>query len=217
MAGLLESQGRALIAKGDVVMARAVLARARERGLAGQVDANLLAAIAVETGEAAYLAGDIASSESEARRALGQAGVSSAVRLRARNVLGKLLLARGLWDQADAHFAADTSEAARLGEHVTRSSARCSTARSRSSGPSASTRPRACSSRCARPGASRACPTRSPSRSTSPSSPSVAVASTASRSSATCRRYRGCVASVRPRCSARWPTTSATSTFASAT
>ncbi len=118
MAGLLESQGRALIAKGDVVMARAVLARARERGLAGQVDADLLAAIAVETGEAAYLAGDIASSESEARRALGQAGVSSAVRLRARNVLGKLLLARGLWDQADAHFAADTSEAARLGEHV---------------------------------------------------------------------------------------------------
>ncbi|MBI2394588.1 MAG: sigma 54-interacting transcriptional regulator [Deltaproteobacteria bacterium] len=113
---LLEAQGRALVAKGDVVMARAVLDRARERALAGKLPTAALASIAVEAAEAAYLAGDLASSESEARRAMTLDRVPADVRLRARNVLGKLLLARGAWEQADAHFAADASEAARLGD-----------------------------------------------------------------------------------------------------
>src|SRR5258708_37101048 len=45
---LLEAQGRALVAKGDVVMARAVLARARERAVAGGLGPQQLASIAVE-------------------------------------------------------------------------------------------------------------------------------------------------------------------------
>ncbi len=115
-AALLEAQGRSLVAKGDVVMARAVLARARERAVAGNVGAQALASIAVETSEAAYLAGDLASCESEARRATTSSGVNDEVRLRGRNVLGKILLAKGLWEQADAHFAADATEAARAGD-----------------------------------------------------------------------------------------------------
>jgi transcriptional regulator with GAF, ATPase, and Fis domain/tetratricopeptide (TPR) repeat protein len=117
-ATLLEAQGRALVAKGDVVMARAVLDRARERGLAGNIEKAALASIAIETAEAAYLAGDLASAEGEIRRALSTVEISTEVRLRARNVLGKLFLARGLWDQADAHFAADASEAARIGDRL---------------------------------------------------------------------------------------------------
>ena len=113
---LLEAQGRALVAKGDVVMARAVLARARERALAGNIGPHALASIAVETAEAAYLAGDLASSESEAKRATTQVGAGDDVQLRGRNVLGKILLAKGLWEQADAHFAADAMEATRTGD-----------------------------------------------------------------------------------------------------
>jgi DNA-binding NtrC family response regulator/tetratricopeptide (TPR) repeat protein len=113
---LLESQGRALVAKGDVVMARAVLARARERAVAGNVGPQALGSIAVETAEAAYLAGDLASSESEARRAIASIGANEDVRLRGRNVLGKILLAKGHWELADAHFASDATEAARLGD-----------------------------------------------------------------------------------------------------
>jgi transcriptional regulator with GAF, ATPase, and Fis domain/tetratricopeptide (TPR) repeat protein len=115
MAALLEAHGRALVAKGDVVMARAVLARARERALAATLGAHALASIAVETAEAAYLAGDLASSESEARRAVAEA-TSPDVRLRARNVLGKILLAKGAWELADAHFASDATDAARVGD-----------------------------------------------------------------------------------------------------
>jgi DNA-binding NtrC family response regulator/tetratricopeptide (TPR) repeat protein len=115
MAGLLEAHGRALVAKGDVVMARAVLARARERALAAGAGGHRLASIAVETAEAAYLAGDLASSEAEARRAEIEAPAAD-VRLRARNVLGKILLAKGAWEQADAHFAADATDAARAGD-----------------------------------------------------------------------------------------------------
>ena len=113
---LLESQGRALVAKGDVVMARAVLARARERAVAGNVGPQALGSIAVETAEAAYLAGDLASSESEARRAIASVSANEDVRLRGRNVLGKILLAKGHWELADAHFAADAAEASRLGD-----------------------------------------------------------------------------------------------------
>jgi transcriptional regulator with GAF, ATPase, and Fis domain/tetratricopeptide (TPR) repeat protein len=118
MALLLESQGRALVAKGDVVMARAVLDRARDRAVHGSLGAPALASIAVETAEAAFLSGDLASCESEAKRALTLPGVPPEVRLRARNVVGKLLLARGDWEAADAHFAADASEAARLGDRL---------------------------------------------------------------------------------------------------
>jgi len=115
---LLEMQGRALVAKGDVVMARAVLDRARQAAVAGQLPPSALASIAVEAAEAAFLAGDLASCESEARRASTLEGVPPDVRLRARNVVGKLLLARGEWEQADAHFAGDASEAARLGDRL---------------------------------------------------------------------------------------------------
>jgi transcriptional regulator with GAF, ATPase, and Fis domain/tetratricopeptide (TPR) repeat protein len=116
IAGLMELLGRALATKGDVVMSRAVLERARERALAGGSAQARLCSIGVETAEAAYLAGDLASSESEARRALAATDAPFEVRLRARNVLGKLLLARGHFDKADAHFAADAADAARAGE-----------------------------------------------------------------------------------------------------
>ncbi|MEO7092549.1 MAG: sigma-54 factor interaction domain-containing protein, partial [Polyangiales bacterium] len=84
--------------------------------MAGDVGPQALGSIAVETAEAAYLAGDLASSESEARRAIGSVGANEDVRLRGRNVLGKILLAKGHWELADAHFASDATEASRLGD-----------------------------------------------------------------------------------------------------
>jgi DNA-binding NtrC family response regulator len=95
--------GRAAVAVGDLVTARVAL----ERGDRLASDVATRALVAVERAEIAYLSGDHATAEAEARRAL-ELAPAPATALRARNTLGKLLLAAARWDQAERHFAEDT-------------------------------------------------------------------------------------------------------------
>lgn len=104
--------GRAALARGDLVSAEAALNQARQ-------DAEYSVRALVELAEVKYAAGELGGAEELARDALGQASVHSAVvRLGARNLLGKLLLAAGEWDAADQHFAADACDAACAGERL---------------------------------------------------------------------------------------------------
>jgi DNA-binding NtrC family response regulator/tetratricopeptide (TPR) repeat protein len=100
--------GRAAVAVGDLVTARVAL----ERGDRVASDVATRALVAVERAEIAYLTGDHATAEAEARRAL-ELGTAPATALRARNTMGKLLLAAAQWDQAERHFAEDTWTASR--------------------------------------------------------------------------------------------------------
>jgi transcriptional regulator with GAF, ATPase, and Fis domain len=102
--------GRAAVAMGDLVAARVAL----HRGAQQAADAAASAVIAAELAEVAYLAGTPEVAEREARRAL-TLDDSVATRLKARNVLGKLLLANSSWELADAHFAEDGWTAAAAG------------------------------------------------------------------------------------------------------
>jgi transcriptional regulator with GAF, ATPase, and Fis domain/tetratricopeptide (TPR) repeat protein len=103
--------GRAAVAMGDLVAARVALQRCAQQS----VDRASSAVIAAELAEVAYLAGDPEGAAREAKRALSL-DACPATTLKARNVLGKLLLANASWDEADAHFAEDawTAAAARL-------------------------------------------------------------------------------------------------------
>ncbi len=94
--------GRTAVALGDLVAARVALDRAAEQA----PDGAQRSVIAAEMAEVAYLGGDLAAAAAQADRALS-VDASPATRLKARNTLGKLLLAAGRWDQADAHFAQD--------------------------------------------------------------------------------------------------------------
>ena len=94
--------GRAAVALGDLVAAKVAL----ERGRAFTTDANTSALIAVELSEVAYLGGDLVTAASEAAVALASAA-SPQTTLKARNTLGKILLADAKWDEANEHFAAD--------------------------------------------------------------------------------------------------------------
>jgi transcriptional regulator with GAF, ATPase, and Fis domain len=105
--------GRAAAALGDVVAARVALERARARA----TDPETLALIAVEQAELAYVTGDLAAATREAEHALG-ASPGMDTHLRARNTLGKTLLAEAKWDKADEHFAADAMLAAQHGERT---------------------------------------------------------------------------------------------------
>ena len=98
--------GRAVLARGDLVLADAALSRAHS--LAD--DPTLLAEITVDRAEACYAAGDLVSAERLAQE-VDPALVPARVALAARNLLGKLLLARAEWDAAEAHFALDACEA----------------------------------------------------------------------------------------------------------
>jgi DNA-binding NtrC family response regulator len=104
--------GRAALARGDLVTAIAALERASE--LFG-ADAEGRSETCVQIGEVRYAMGELDAAEGLARRAL-DGSVASGVRLSARNLLGKLLLARGDWAGADAHFAADACEAIGAGD-----------------------------------------------------------------------------------------------------
>jgi transcriptional regulator with GAF, ATPase, and Fis domain len=105
--------GRAAIALGDLVAARVALERCGSHAS----DAAARAILAAELGEIAYLAGDLSTAAREAQRALSL-DESPAVRLKARNTLGKLLLAGSEWDRADVHFAEDAWAAAAAGMHT---------------------------------------------------------------------------------------------------
>ncbi len=94
---------RAQTQLGDLVTARLVLDRIR----VAKADRELRATIAAERSEVDYLTGDLDAAAADAQAALALTA-SSRTRLAARNVLGKILLARGAWDDADSHFAADS-------------------------------------------------------------------------------------------------------------
>lgn len=104
--------GRAALARGDLVSAEAALGRARDLGAGSDVREAAIAELA----EVAYSSGDMLRAQTFALEVLDSQKAS--VRLSARNLLGKLLLARAEWDEADAHFAADACEAAFCGERV---------------------------------------------------------------------------------------------------
>jgi transcriptional regulator with GAF, ATPase, and Fis domain len=102
--------GQAAVAMGDLVAAKVALERGRSR----TTDPETLAVIAVELAEVAYQSGDLETSAAEATRALP--ALVPATRLRARNTLGKILLAESKWDEADRHFAEDGWLASSAGE-----------------------------------------------------------------------------------------------------
>jgi transcriptional regulator with GAF, ATPase, and Fis domain/tetratricopeptide (TPR) repeat protein len=102
--------GRAAVALGDLVAARVAI----ERSARSAADDATRASVATELAELAYLAGDPAVASREALRALSL-GPAEAPRLKARNVLGKLLLASSSWDEADMHFAEDAWAASAAG------------------------------------------------------------------------------------------------------
>jgi transcriptional regulator with GAF, ATPase, and Fis domain/tetratricopeptide (TPR) repeat protein len=102
--------GRAAVALGDLVAAKVALERAAQHaeGDAGR------AVVAAEMAEVAYLGGDLVEATAQAERALSL-GSAASTRLKARNTLGKLLLAAARWDEADVHFAHDAWAAAAAG------------------------------------------------------------------------------------------------------
>ncbi len=95
--------GRASVATGDLVAARATLRRSLGESL---TDTAAAEEIAVELADVDYLSGELEGAERTAT-VLASRASSINVRLRASNVLGKLLLARAQWDAADRHFAED--------------------------------------------------------------------------------------------------------------
>ena len=110
--------GRAAVAMGDLVTARVAL----ERGRAVMQDAEVLARIAAELAEVAYAKGDTKAAADEATKALASSDV--ATRLRARNTLGKLLLASAQWEEAERHFTEDSHVAAAAGDRTSELRAR---------------------------------------------------------------------------------------------
>jgi transcriptional regulator with GAF, ATPase, and Fis domain/tetratricopeptide (TPR) repeat protein len=110
--------GRAAVAMGDLVTARVAL----ERGRAVITEPQVLARIAAELAEVAYAKGDTKAASEEATRALATAEV--ATRLRARNTLGKLLLASAQWEEAERHFTEDAHVASAAGDRTSELRAR---------------------------------------------------------------------------------------------
>ncbi|MBX3230296.1 MAG: sigma 54-interacting transcriptional regulator [Labilithrix sp.] len=103
---------RALMQLGDLVAARVCLTKAETNA---ESDGELLARVAGERAELAYLGGELELAASHADRAVDLAK-TAATRLGARGTLGKILLARGSWELADEHFAEDALTASASGE-----------------------------------------------------------------------------------------------------
>jgi DNA-binding NtrC family response regulator/tetratricopeptide (TPR) repeat protein len=110
--------GRAAVAMGDLVTARVAL----ERGRAMVARPDVQARIAAELAEVAYAKNEPRLAEQEARAALASTDVET--RLRARNTLGKLLLADARWDEAERHFTEDAHVAAAAGDRTSELRAR---------------------------------------------------------------------------------------------
>jgi tetratricopeptide (TPR) repeat protein len=108
--------GRALMGLGDLTGAKVALEGARSREAASPA---LKPAIAVELAELAFAKGMFDTTRAEAD--LARSG-DTKVALRASNLLGKIRLAEGKWDEADAHFAGDamTANAAGLAREALR-------------------------------------------------------------------------------------------------
>jgi transcriptional regulator with GAF, ATPase, and Fis domain len=105
--------GRAAVILGDLVAAKVALERCREHATSNAS----LALVAAELAEVAYLSGDPTTAADEANRALALDD-APATRLKARNTLGKLLLASSSWDAADVHFAQDAWAASAAGLRI---------------------------------------------------------------------------------------------------
>jgi DNA-binding NtrC family response regulator len=102
--------GRALVGSGDLVGGKVAFERAR----AADAAREHASAIAVELAEVAYAHGAFDAAREEAASVLRDASATRLC-LRASNVLGKILLADGKWDEADAHFANDAMNARAAG------------------------------------------------------------------------------------------------------
>jgi DNA-binding NtrC family response regulator/tetratricopeptide (TPR) repeat protein len=111
--------GRATSARGDLMTASMVLAHAL--ALAGGPAER--ARGAVELAELCCKTGDLAAAKQHAESGLADAD-GRGVRLHARNILGKLLLTKQEWTEAERHFAADAWEAACCGDLVSELRAR---------------------------------------------------------------------------------------------
>ena len=105
--------GRARVGMGDLVGGRVAFDRARARD--ASADGALEAPIAVELADVAYAQGAFDRARVEANLARIASRGELGATLRASNVLGKILLAEGKWDEADAHFADDAMAAAGAG------------------------------------------------------------------------------------------------------
>jgi transcriptional regulator with GAF, ATPase, and Fis domain/tetratricopeptide (TPR) repeat protein len=105
--------GRAAVILGDLVAAKVALERSAQHA----TDDAARAVVAAELAEIAYLAGDLTTAASEARRAMALDDQPT-TRLKARNTLGKLHLASSSWDEADVHFAEDAWTASAAGLHI---------------------------------------------------------------------------------------------------
>jgi DNA-binding NtrC family response regulator len=100
--------GRAALARGDLISADAALSRALSLS---EPDTGMRLELLAVVAEVRYSAGELAAAEQIATQVV-QGTPDARVKLSARNLLGKLLLARGSWAEADQHFAADACEAA---------------------------------------------------------------------------------------------------------
>ncbi|WP_394833156.1 sigma 54-interacting transcriptional regulator [Pendulispora rubella] len=104
--------GRAAAATGDLVTAKVAFTRATT--LATRAGAELFA-IMVESADVAYFGGDLEAAARDASVVATQAP-SLALRLQARNTLGKVLLAQAKWEEADRHFAEDACSATSIND-----------------------------------------------------------------------------------------------------
>ncbi len=110
-ANVLLVVGRALVATGDIVAGAVTL----EQAARVADDDRARSRAWVELAEARYWSSDMAGARVAAERALVLAGAapeaSRSERLDARNVIGKLLLAKGEYAAAEIHFATDACDA----------------------------------------------------------------------------------------------------------
>ena len=102
--------GRAQLARGDVVAARVALERAFARSASDDERAAALAQLA----ECSYVEGGLDDAARKAREASTLAS-DVTIRLDASNTMGKVLLARAQWSEAESHFAGNESTAAAAG------------------------------------------------------------------------------------------------------
>ncbi|MBK8254542.1 MAG: sigma 54-interacting transcriptional regulator [Polyangiaceae bacterium] len=111
--------GRAMAARGDLTTAALALTRATEIA----ADGGAKARAGVEMAEVHYVVGQIDDARRLAEEAFAIA-LDAPTRLKARNVLGKLLLDKAKWNDAEQHFAADAWEAACAGDPLSELRAR---------------------------------------------------------------------------------------------
>lgn len=104
--------GRALLGRGDLVGADLAISQAIQAACCEEEEA----AAQTYRAEIRYAQGRIEEAEQLAQEAISRAPEAPSV-LAARNTLGKLLLARGLWGQAEEHFASDAVLATRFQDH----------------------------------------------------------------------------------------------------